>query len=97
MNRIKRDYCSKGLHPNWRAWKAAHDMSTTQWSYKGSNCVYCGADVTKSSVGSAYNNNNKVFSYKGPSKHRRINYFLNEKLWPSIFRMISNGAVFVRS
>lgn len=96
MNRIKRDYCSKGFHPNWRAWKANYNMSTVQWSHEGNTCVFCNADVTKSSAGSS-NNNNKVFSYKGPSKHRRINYFLNEKLWPSIFRMISNGAVFVRS
>lgn len=97
MNRIKRDYCSKGIHPNWRAWKANYDMSDVTWTYKGNVCVYCNADVSKSSLGTL--DNQPMFSYKGLSRlsrHRRVNYFLNEKLWPSIFKMITNGAVFVR-
>lgn len=45
MNRIKRDYCSKGKHPNWRAWHAKYDMSVISWPLLGEFCTYCGAMV----------------------------------------------------
>lgn len=45
MNRHKRDYCSKGEHPNWKACVAKYDMTTIHWSYLGVFCIYCGARV----------------------------------------------------
>ena len=45
MTKTKRDYCNKGRHPNWCAWRAEYDMSTTNWKYIGSFCTYCGAPV----------------------------------------------------
>lgn len=39
MNRVKREFCSKGQHPTWRAW----DISVTREAY----CLYCKCDIAK--------------------------------------------------
>jgi len=39
MNRVKREYCSRGRHPNWRAW----DGSFGREAY----CLYCKADIAE--------------------------------------------------
>lgn len=44
MNKTKREYCSKGHHPKWRAWKAKYSGAVT-WKWVGNFCVYCGALV----------------------------------------------------
>lgn len=46
MNRVKRDYCNRGIHPNWRAWEARYDMKTWRWEFLGAFCIYCGAKLS---------------------------------------------------
>ena len=48
MNRMTRDYCSKGKHPKWKAWKAKYDMSTTAWKWLGEFCTNCGCQLNSS-------------------------------------------------
>lgn len=48
MNKVKRDYCSKGRHPKWKAWVAKYDMASVQWSWRGDYCIYCGGKVDES-------------------------------------------------
>lgn len=42
MNKMKRDYCSKGKHPRWRAWTAKYDMTVIAWPWLGNFCTGCG-------------------------------------------------------
>lgn len=46
MNRAKRDYCSIGIHPAWKAWVAKYDMSCLPWTYVGNFCEICGARLS---------------------------------------------------
>jgi len=50
MNRVKKDYCSKGIHPNWRAWEAKYDMSTIEWKHTGCFCQYCNKPLSETNV-----------------------------------------------
>lgn len=50
MNRVQRDYCNKGHHPNWRAWSAKYTPGLFP-AHIGNFCEYCGADVTKTCIG----------------------------------------------
>jgi hypothetical protein len=48
MNRVFRDYCNRGRHPNWRAWKAKYEQDKgapygLRWA--GNFCVFCGERV----------------------------------------------------
>lgn len=45
MNKAKRDYCSKGRHPKWRAWVAKYNSDNINWPWIGNFCIYCGALV----------------------------------------------------
>lgn len=58
MNKVRREYCSKGKHPHWRAWAAKYDMSTSQapfnWSWTGNFCTFCGARVSGVAGGVPY-------------------------------------------
>ena len=46
MNRMTREYCLKGQHPRWRAWRAKYDMSKIEWPWLGEYCTNCGALCT---------------------------------------------------
>lgn len=52
MNRTKRDYCTKGRHPNWREFVARYDFSTIAWPWLGNFCKHCGAPVNGVGAGS---------------------------------------------
>jgi hypothetical protein len=45
MNKVKKDYCSKNLHPKWRAWVAKYDMSSVEWKLTGCYCIFCNKDL----------------------------------------------------
>lgn len=50
MNKVKRDYCSKDSHPQWRAWEAEYDMTTLAWSQIGCFCQYCKKEIGLNNV-----------------------------------------------
>lgn len=50
MRKVKRDYCNKGRHPKWRAWRAKYDMSNIKWSWIGNFCVFCNAKINSSAA-----------------------------------------------
>ena len=45
MNRIQKDYCSKGEHPRWRHWRDNGVYTKDGFAHKV-QCVECGAILT---------------------------------------------------
>lgn len=41
MRRVTKDYCSKGSHPRWKAWKPRYGKH----GWAGNRCIYCGAHI----------------------------------------------------
>ncbi len=59
MNRVARDYCSKGTHPQWRAWmnKGVYAEGGGHGYSHDVRCVFCNARIgdseTRGSFGRA--------------------------------------------
>ena len=45
MNRVERDYCSKGRHPRWKAWTAHYENQGFLTTKMTITCDFCGARV----------------------------------------------------
>lgn len=72
MNKVKRDYCNKNRHPNWRAWEAKYDMTTLKWNHIGNFCIYCGAQLT--STNGSGNPINRLYGKLTILSGRKVNY-----------------------